>query len=497
LICADPVNEGLLMRAHVNDGKLRRGLEVVGAVQLSASAIAILAFAYQGTFTRYMSDDYCDALIFHSHNVLQALLFRYLNISDRFSNILLVGIAEPFGVTGVRFLPALLIGLWLASLTWLAGEVRKTFSLTWPFILDLALSTLLVFVSLLAAPNRFQIFFWRSSMSTHFAPIVFLTTLLAFILQQARRAETTNLSRWGGPLTMLGAFVIGGFSEPPALVMIAAAGMALAALWIWGCHRRAARALTAWALAGAVLALLVMFLAPGNSIRLGSPPPPFPALVSRTLLYAFLFSLDTLKVVPLPCLFAALVPALLFFVLSLGQNGAVSAPNGTRRLWGLLLLAPLLLFVLITASFAPSVYGQSYPVARARFAGYFLEMAALMLEGALLGTLGPQWIRRLNSRRIGLVFALSLLGISAFYPLRAAWLTYRQSAQYREWAQAWDARDAMIRAGAAAGQRDLVVPGLSGVGYVKELDIRPGQWVNRCAAQYYGVDSISAPPFGP
>jgi len=478
--------------------KAWRAFHAVAILQAASSALAMLIFAHQGTFTRYMADDYCNNVLFGSDHVVRSLVHRYLNISDRFSNILFVGVVELFGPAGVRFMPALMLGLWLAGLAWLAGEIRRTFRLAWPPALDLALAVLLAFVSVLGAPNRFQIFFWRSGMSTHLAPIVFLSFLLAFLLRQTRRAGAGLPPWWTGPAALLAAFAIGGFSEPPALVMIAAAGMALAALWIWGRDdRRAARALTAWALAGAMLALLVMFLAPGNSIRLGSPPPPLPALVSRTLLYAFLFILDTLKVVPLPSLFALLIPALLFFTLSLCQDGAVSSPDGARRLRGLLLLAPLLLYVLIAASFAPSVYGQSYPVARARFAGYFLEMAALMFEGALLGTLGSQWIRRLNSRRVGLVFAFLLLGISAFYPLRAAWLTYRQSAEYREWAEAWDARDAMIRAAAGAGQTDLVVPGLSGVGYVKELDTRPGRWVNRCAAQYYGVNSISAVRFGP
>jgi hypothetical protein len=275
--------------------------------------------------------------------------------------------------------------------------------------------------------------------------------------------------------------------------MIAAASLTLAALWIWARGRRAALLLAAWTLSGALLALLVMFLAPGNSIRLGAPPPALPLLAGRTLLYAFLFILDTLKVVPLPSAYALLVPALLFFALFRTDDRSISP----RRLWSMLLLTLLLMYILIAASFAPSVYGQSYPVARARFAGYLLEMAALMFEGALLGTLGAQWIARLRWSRTGLVPVFILLGISAIYPLRSAWLAYGQSAEYREWASAWDARDTLIRAAASAGQTDLIVPGLSAVGYIKELDSRPGRWVNRCAAQFYGVHSISAPPFGP
>jgi hypothetical protein len=477
------------------DRKPPSGFEYAAILQAGAGAIALLAFAYQGSFSRYMSDDYCDALIFHSGNVLQALWKRYLTISDRFSNILFVGLTEPFSPGGLRFLPALMIGLWTFGLAWLAGELRRIFRLGWPPALDAALATLLAFVSILGAPNRVQIFFWRSSMSTHFAPIVFLTFLLAFLLRQVRLAGAGALPRWAGPAAFFGAFMVAGFSEPPAFILIAASGMALLALWIWRSGLLAARALAIWTLAGASLALLVMFLAPGNSIRLGSAPPPLAALVGRTLLYAFQFIFDSLKVVPLPSLFALAVPALFFFALSLGKERL--GYDQIRRLGILALVTPIILYLLIAASFAPSVYGQSFPVPRARFAAYFLQMSALILEGAFLAVMISHWLKTFPWSRSGAILALVLAGLAAFYPLRAARLAYADSADYLEWAAAWDARDALIRTQAAGGQTDLIVPGLSGIDQIKELDSRSHHWVNRCAARYYGVHSISAPPFGP
>lgn len=477
------------------EAKISRGFRVAARLQSAASVLALLAFAYQGTFARYMADDYCNAALFASGHVVQALIDRYMNISDRFSNILFIGFVEQFGRAGVRFVPGVMIGVWTIGLAWLAGELRKTFRLNWPPDLDIGLAALLAFVSILGAPNRVQIFFWRSSMSTHFAPIVFLTCLLAFLLQQARRAGTANLPPWVGPAAFLGAFMTAGFSEPPAFVIIAASGMALLGLWVWMPGRRAARVLAIWTLSGASLALLVMFLAPGNSIRLGTAPPALPALVSRTLLYAFQFMIDSLKVVPLPSLFALAIPALLFFALSL--PGEEFSFGQVRRLQIIALFTPLLLYILIAASFAPSVYGQSFPVPRARFAAYFLQMGALVVEGAVLGALSSQGLRNFSWSRAGAALALVLAGVAAIYPLRAGWLVVAASADYREWAAAWDARDALIRTKIAEGQTDLIVPGLSGIDQIKELDIRSHHWVNRCAARYYGVHSISAPPFGP
>jgi hypothetical protein len=86
-----------------------------------------------------------------------------------------------------------------------------------------------------------------------------------------------------------------------------------------------------------------------------------------------------------------------------------------------------------------------------------------------------------------------LLIISAFYPLRAGFLTIKTDVPtYSARAMAWDEREAMIFKLRAQGETDLVIPQLSGVDGVKELDVYADHWVNRCAAQYYGVNSIQA-----
>jgi hypothetical protein len=46
----------------------------------------------------------------------------------------------------------------------------------------------------------------------------------------------------------------------------------------------------------------------------------------------------------------------------------------------------------------------------------------------------------------------------------------------------------------AQGQTDLVIPQLDGVQGVKEMDVSAEHWVNHCASQYYGINSIRALP---
>jgi hypothetical protein len=152
---------------------------------------------------------------------------------------------------------------------------------------------------------------------------------------------------------------------------------------------------------------------------------------------------------------------------------------------------------MIAASFAPSVYGQSYPVERARFAGRLMVITASLLEGACLGVLSAQW-KYLRLQSAFVYIALVLLAVSALYPLRGGWTILQANLSYdRQWTSAWDARQVQIFAEKAQGNQDLVVRQLPAIEYVKEIDTRPRFWVNRCAATFYGVNSIRAVPYDP
>jgi hypothetical protein len=247
-----------------------------------------------------------------------------------------------------------------------------------------------------------------------------------------------------------------------------------------------------WSLAGAMTALLVMGLAPANSLRMQTPPPPLPELVSKILYYPSFFISGTLRTLPLPTLISIIVPAVLFYVQYV--HGSEGLSKEARYRFGLLMLIVLVLaYLLIAASFAPSVYGQSYPVPRARFAARVIMSVALMMTGALTGVLLAQvrvksvettWLRNA---------ALLVLAVLALYPLRTVWRTLEDLPVYRQSAAVWDAREAEILAMKAEGQKDLVVRFLGEVP-IQDLGDRTGYRLNRCAAALYGVNSIVAVP---
>jgi hypothetical protein len=462
----------------------------LGAVSMT---VALGMFAYLGTFTRYLADDYCESAAVNSGPILQTVLHQYETVSDRFSNLLFVALSEFLFPHNVEVLPVIMIYLWTAALTWLVYEARQIIRWQWHFSLDFFLAASLAFFAILQAPNRFQTFYWRSAMATHFAPILYLTAFAAFLLMVARRNQDRYPSVWMGCLCLLLSFFGGGFSEPPDAVLIMASALALVAVWVGvkGKFRRPALTLLGWTLAGGLLALLVMAISPGNLNRSQIHRPDLISLVYNTVLYSGLFISDTFSSLPLPTFFSIAIPLFLFYGMFATISSISSASK--RALLVIMIATPVLGYILIVASFAPSVYGQAFPAERARFMGRLLMTTALMLEGACLGILLAQW--KLHWSSIAATFAVVLFAVSTLYSLRAAWnIVQDKKPYYYLWSYMWDYRQAQIAADKAKGITNIAISvHMYSIEGVEELHSDPKYWINGCAAAYYGVQSISFP----
>lgn len=454
------------------------------------TSFALGVYAYLGLFARHIADDYCTAA-FTQGNFFVALWQNYLTISNRFTKFMLIALSEWISPRSVAVLPALMLVIWVIGVTWLLYEASRTAGQDWPFGGILALSLIAAFVSLLGAPNLFQTLYWRASLATHFTPLALLPYLAVFLI---RSLANSSRPLWLYPLGFFFSFFLGGFSEPTLIVMIFLLSLSILLVWIYSksLEKNSNLALLLWTLAGAVTALVVMFLAPANSIRLHTTPPGLVVVIEHSFVYGFEFMRDSIKSLVLPSFFAMAASAVIFYGIYAFPK-PVYTGGQQKYIWICLLLTPILSYLTIVASFAPSVYGQSFPIERARFAGQVFLVIGLMIEGAALGILLAQWRSRvIVSLPLGMISAILLI-IAAYYPLRAARLTYTTDVPtYQARAVAWDEREAIIFTLRSQGETDLVIPQLSGIDGVKELDNRPENWVNRCAAEYYGVNSIQA-----
>jgi hypothetical protein len=459
------------------------------------TSIGLVVFAYLGTFSRYTSDDYCLSAFFLNDNLIDEMTRRYYVSSSRYTNILFIGLVDLlFGWYNVAILPVLMLALFVLGLYLFLKEVEQILTLGWNPWMTFFLAASVAFFSILQAPALYETLYWRAGMTSHFAPLVFIPFFGAFLLKQIRLTEDRAPSLWIQLVCLISPLIIGGFSEPPTTIMITVLLLAIFATSIWGRWktRKSTLILLVWSFVGAVLALVVLALAPANSLRLDRPPPGLFELITRIITFPLDFIVDTLQTRPTPTIVSVMMPAMFFYVYYSQPSRRIS--NEARsRLEILTIVIFLLAYLLIAASFAPSAYGQSYPVGRARFAGRLIMTIALLAEGALLGVLlsGPR--TTIFQHTYVRSFTMLALMFLMLYPLRTAWQTSLEIPAYQQRAAAWDERDSEIRVLRDRGVRELVVPFLSD-DPIQDLGDRREFRLNRCAAALYGVDSILAVP---
>jgi Family of unknown function (DUF6056) len=449
-----------------------------------AVTVALAVYAYLGFFSRYMADDYCLLVDLKSGDILTNSINKYFFKSNRFTNLFVLGFWELFP-NNIAFMPVLHIIFWVGGLYWLLNELNKTFNLALPLPVVLFTAETLALFSFFMAPNVFQILYWRPGQVSYLTPIVMFTLMAAWLVNLVRRDKVTL------PLAFLFgfmAFFVGGLSETLGALHISILSLVLLCVFLFdkSPRRKPAQILLIALLMGALLALVVMFLAPANEVRINDEngSPPFTTVLLRTFEYSFLFLRITFTNIPLPVVGLLAISSLMTMLLLQNQPNV----KFEARVYWLFLLIPLLLYGLVFASFAPSAYGQSYPVERVRFPAHFMLTINLIAFGICAGYVlsyikFPPFVRYV---------VLVLAFVSFLYPL---WMARQPLATYefrRLFALRWDEREQMIYTMKANGEQDLVIPALDGYEGTKELDVRPYFWVNQCAAQIYGVESITA-----
>ena len=459
---------------------------VVQAFFTVTSTAALSLYAYLGAFIRPIGDDYCISARLIGYNVFFASLAKYRFTSNRFSNQFVAYLSDLFGPRGVALLAVMMLLLWLVGMTWFLSEAMRTLNIRWNMWRSFLLAELVALISFYTAPNLFQSVYWRPGLMTYFMPLVLYSLIFAGLLRGIHLASGSRASLWTIVILFFAAFFTGGLSETAGALHISILGLALAATFIWnkGQTRHAALVLITATLAGAAVAMFAMFVTPANAIRLDDTvTPDFLTVILRALIFAVQFLAEAARLLRIPYAFIFISGVLLAYIFSITTE--VSLPS---RAWLGLILIPLLTYLLTVAIFAPSAYGQSFPVERVRFPAHVLLTISLLLEGALLGLLVSRW---LPSRWTTTLIAGALLLI-ALYPLWTVRNNLHLISEYQIHAAQWDQRDARIRNLAEAGEGDLLIWELPGIAQVNDLGARPSHWINYCAAIYYGVDTISA-----
>jgi hypothetical protein len=453
-------------------------------VAIAGLAAPLLAYATAGAFSRYAADDFCTAGQVQAAGFLIAQARLYSGWSGRFSATFLITLLEVVGAVVVPLLPALALAGWAGAATWTVRQVAAAFGRQLTGLAALAVALVLVFATLQTTADVAQDLFWQTGIVTYLWPLVLATVFVGWLVRYGGGRVTAT----GLVVSFVLALAAGGTSETFAASQVGAIGIAIAGAVLGGARPRrgALLALLGAGLLGALLALAIVALAPGNEVRQesGSRTP-----LAIALPQAIEFTQGWLRLT-----FARPHAAALLLVVGVPAGlGAASARQKSTWLVAIGLVVATLLVIL--ACMLPAYYALgTNPPGRAQIVPEYVLMCSLVVLGWLAGTVAARWLTDWAKQRAMRWAAIAgLLVLLALGPLFTAGQVVQQIQTARDYAGKWDQLDGEVRAERERGVQDVTVRPLPSTGAVQNLEfIGPNRadWFNECVARYYGVRSI-------
>jgi hypothetical protein len=455
--------------------------------------LALMAHAYLGSFSRYMADDYTISTMARARGLFGAQVYWYLGWTGRFSFTFVASLLGLIGPATTRFVPALLLIVWIAATAWAISQIHSSSGRT-SWTKAVLFAGLVIFATLETAPNLVQSLYWQTGALTYIAPLVLLSLYVGIVIRFIRGTHQGAGFYAAGVLM----FVAGGFSD--AYVVLQSCGLILAviAVEIFAPQhlKRIVRTSLLVGLLGSLLALAIVAIAPGNSARQAYFPNHLglPQILSLTVIYSLRFIAKLILTHPIVLSLLLGLP----FLMVLRDKSVGDTPVWNRQLCiRLLLLVPPATFVLVACCSAPSFYGMSVMLperARILLSLTFVCGTVVWSRAAgefLLATL------RSNMKQTVRTGSTLLLMLMIAVPLVSFISTLRMREQARAYAADWDRQDMELRA--ARGVNDATVEQIGDFQWrlakgPSDLHLRtdPAFWINRGTAEYYGLSSVRA-----
>lgn len=449
------------------------------AISLSFSTITLFLHGYLGHFVRYMADDFCTVFYAHRLGVFRSTWFWYLNWSGRFSASILDATLGALGPKVLPIIVPLTIILWLAALTLLFLTL-----LNFPkykFLISLTLATTGLFTLFLITPDIRQALYWGQGMRSVVPPLI-MSTIQILVWNHMRSGNWTRGQLWfWGITSFLLALFAGGFSETYSAFQVAALVLSLLAILRSQRLRLSNTSLfVTSSLLGAICALVIVVLAPGNAERQAFfPPPPSLAGILMISLKSYLSYL--LMLIDSPNKIFALL-GLLSLAALVGSQ--LNQEMDARLLW----VAPILMFGLMFICFPPAAYGTSEPPpGRTLILPTYFFLMGILAWGMVAGHFFGETQRVITSTLLpGMVIVMLVLSAS----LNAISL-YQSRHEFINYANQWDEIDATIRKLKQSGETQVLIPVIPNWAALNTPTDNPRFWVNICMSRYYDVQVLA------
>jgi hypothetical protein len=424
-------------------------------------AIVLIVVGFYFVFTtsplvRYWVDDFCSATLLNQVGFWNSLVSTWNGWTGRYSYITALDIFELIGPWVVRILPILLLGLLLASL--------KRF-----YRISKILPILFIFLALVNAPNIIQSFYWQTGLLNYMAPFIFLNIFLGLLIFPPKKLNMFL------PAILL--FIAGGFSESYALTQLVLLFFALTAIKLTNFSMKTDRARIAMSgIIGAVLALGIMLLAPGNAVRATTVghPESFKFVIVSALYGTKWYLLRMLSVKPFIYSLFFLFTVVLLFVERI-----------KTKMRDLLILGGLSVFAAVFTTMA--VIGSGFysmaiiPPERTLFiAIYMILVCFVVFSFAVVSLILRSKIHNLNL----LIWIVAILNLmTSFFLIKsviAHWNLVRSEVQ--AYANEFDRVEPTLID--SYGKEIMTIKNIKPVGELDSFTDNKG-WVSGCLAGYY------------
>jgi hypothetical protein len=350
----------------------------------------------------------------------------------------------------------------------------------------ISLGNILIFTLLLLNPDIPQSLFWWTGMRAYTLPVIFATLYIliyAWFLDKTANRYITFLTGF------LVIFIAGGFSETYTPVQF------IFFLSLFGLEfltkriniQKSYSGILLGGLIGSLVALIVMIIAPGNSIR-QSNSAPTPDLISifQISLVGYFDFLNQLLTNQIK------VTGVLGAVFACGWLGFHYHNQNKREPF----LAPALFLtglIFAFGCFIPAAYGTSAPppYRSLSIATYFLTtffMLAGFMEGQYLSNKNTASISWLAISVSLFIISLCLITVASIFTSQTI---FAKEADYVIFADKWDRIDRKILRAREKGDDRVIIPPMKNWAKLGDVSEDPNYWINKCYSDYYGIQILT------
>lgn len=454
------------------------GVYIVALIPLIA---VLFLHANLGSYTRFIADDFCAAHLGQRLGLLRYIWFWYRTWGGQFAALTADMVLAWSGTRGLWYVVGAALAIWsFGFVTLIYKLLPSSQAQRERFLTALTLGVTIVFTILLLTPYVPQAFYLFSAFRTHTLPLILFTVYVLGYVYFRSMPATRQMHWFFHGMSFLFALFNAGFSKSFTVLLILFFPLLAALEWGWFKTERRnqhVRFLLA-GLAGALLAMLIMFLAPGNANRQQAFHQPSGLLeilsisISGYLAFLRQFFLAPEKI-------CGLLGALLLFFTAGAVTPVKRKPQSVEiiALFALGLLFPF-------ASFPPAAYGMGdFLPERAQTIPIFF-LLILILPASFLS--GNRWA--VSSRAFPAAVLAAVLLISS------ASVNIQQLIESRhifiEYAERMDKVEQQVLAAKQNGATVFYVPRLGNWARTFDPTDNPKFFTTACISMYYDIQIL-------